>query len=191
MTTTCTTSGRYGTSSFRSASAIDHARRTGAALDRTFSYQLGQTMYWSMRYLETHNNSLCSFMWAGLLSDPEVFAAVIPRDADATRRQLDMVLVRGVEQLRRFPLDRRHWVGQEQTAAAPQWVDRYRPDDYHWKCDPLAVWQVTGPATNELYCAIDYLYAYWLMRYYRLDAAPVLAAYHENVLRATPDVARP
>ena len=43
------------------------------------------------------------------------------------------------------------------------------PDVYHWKADPKARWQVTGPATNRHVAAIDYLLAYWLFRYYKLQ----------------------
>lgn len=168
---------------------IDRARRTGTQPDQKFLFQLGQTMYWSMGYLQSHNNSLCNFMWASILSDPVALAAIVPKNQETTRRQLDYVLVRGVEQLRRFKLDRRHWTGTEQVTGTPQWADRYRPDDYHWKCDPTAVWHVTGPATNEIYCAIDYLYAYWLMRYYQLEASPIVTQYHRDVVQRTPELA--
>ena len=164
------------------------ARKAGNAIDPDFFYEMGRTMYWSMRYLESSANSLCNFMWAGILTDPEIAAAIIPSRRDATRAQLDRILTSGVEQLRRFKLDRFSYYGREEVTRQPQWVDLYRPDDYHWKCNPKAVWHVTGPATDEMFCATDYLYAYWLMRYYRLDRHPALAA-HRDVLRATPRLA--
>ena len=161
------------------------ARRTGNPLDPEFFYQLGRTMFWSMRALEAQNNSLCNFMWAGILSDPELFGLMIPSRADSVRAQVDRVLVRGVEQLRRFKLDRFVYYGKEHISPVPQWNDTYRPDEYYWKANPHAVWEVTGAATNEMFCAIDYLHAYWLMRYYHLQQHPVLAR-HQDVLKPTP-----
>lgn len=161
------------------------ARRTGNPLDPEFFYQLGRTMFWSMRALEPLNNSLCNFMWAGILSDPDVFAVMIPSRGESVRAQVGRVLVRGVEQLRRFKLDRFVYYGQEHISPVPQWADSYRPDEYYWKANPHAVWEVTGAATNDMFCAIDYLHAYWLLRYYHLQTHPALAQ-HQDVLKPTP-----
>ena len=130
-------------------------------------------MYWSMTVLDGHHNSLCNFMWAGILSDPQVFDAVIKRRQNETRRQIDRLIGAGIEQLRRFRLDRFAYGGREVTVRSPVWVDQFRADEYHWKNDANLVWQSNGEASNNAYCAIDYLYAYWLFRYYNLDQHPV------------------
>jgi len=161
---------------------VENARRRGTELDRLFLFRLGRTMYWSMQYLEGHHNSLCNFMWVGLLSDQRVFDCVIDHKPNTARAQMERLAVSGVEQLRRFKLNRFSYQGQERIAPSPQWVDTYRPDDYHWKCNPNAVWQVTSGPTNNLHCAIDYLYAYWLMRYYEIDRRPEVVARHKSVL---------
>ena len=55
------------------------------------------------------------------------------------------------------------------VARELQWIDAQRPHEvYYWKAGPFYKWQVTGPATNLHAAPIDYLYAFWVMRYYRL-----------------------
>lgn len=147
----------------------DHARRNGVPVDREFLYKMGRTMYWSMTVLDGQHNSLCNFMWAGILSDPQVFDAVIKHRHNETRRQVDRLVAGGIEQLRRFRLDRFADGGREIKTRGPRWIDEFRADEYHWKNDANLAWQSNGEANNNAYCAIDYLYAYWLFRYYRLD----------------------
>lgn len=165
---------------------VAHARRAGVPLDRKFLYELGQTMNASMELLQHHRNSLCHFMWAALLNDAEVRSAVVGDDRGQSARQVEHGLRVGCEQLRRFPLDRFTYEGHEVAARGLVWVDQFRPDDYYWKCDPQATWQVTGGPTNDMYCAIDYLHAYWLLRCFRLDEHPALAAARSTILRRTP-----
>ena len=167
---------------------VAHARRLGVAVDRRFLYELGQTMHWSMQELRYHRNSLCHFMWAALLSDAELRGAMAREHAPVAAHQAAQGLQVGVEQLRRFPLDRFAYEGHEVTSQGLVWIDQFRPDDYYWKCDPRAVWQVTGPVSNEAYCAIDFLHAYWLLRCYRLDEQPVLARAALPILMRTPDL---
>jgi hypothetical protein len=149
---------------------LDQARRQGREPDGKFLYELGQTMVHSMDYLWDKHNSLCTFMWAGILSDPRAFATIVRRKPNTTRTRLVQSQADAVEQLRRFRLDRFLRPGRAIKTEQVQWCDTFQPDDYLWKCDPYLVVEPTGPATNACQCAIDYLYAYWLMRYYRLDA---------------------
>lgn len=152
---------------------IDYRRRIGKPLNRTFMYRLGRTMYWSMQKIGNQRNALCNFMWAGMLSDPERFEMIVrKRERAATEKQIERCLADGVEQLRRFRLDRFVHKGRYQKTDKLQWVDAQMPDVYHWKADPKARWQVTGPATNRHVAAIDYLLAYWLFRYYDLENLP-------------------
>ncbi len=170
---------------------LDAARHEAREPDARFLRRFGRTLYWSMKGLEGNKNSLCNFMWAGLLRDPRLRQAVVPDSWEATRRQVESLLETGVEQLRRFPLDRFRWQGVQEQGREAQWVDRYRPDSYHWKVKPRLVWQVTGPPTNLLTSAIDYLHAYWLFRHYELDQDPVVRARHGDVLGAPGDPAAP
>jgi len=145
---------------------LDHAERHGEPFNEKFVYQLGQTMYWSMEYLYDQRNSLCSFMWGALLSDPQVARAILHRrDETAVRARLAQALAEGVEQLRRFPLDRFSYDGPDHEMPDLQWIDDWRADDSYWKCSPYLRHERTGPAKNMAFCAMDYLYAYWLYRH--------------------------
>ncbi|GAB4145786.1 MAG: hypothetical protein Tsb009_18120 [Planctomycetaceae bacterium] len=149
---------------------LDSARKMKRKPDKELLYQLGRTMYWGMEAMETHRNALCNFMWAGLLSDPAVFNVMIPWQRDRTRKQIAAVTAMGIEQLRRFPMDRFHYPGRKIATTTPQWVDvRKRHDSYLWKSGPFDRWEITGPPTNTHTASIDFLYAYWVMRYFRLD----------------------
>ena len=61
-------------------------------------------------------------------------------------------------------------------------MDEYRPDSYYWKVEPRLSYEVTGGPTRQLYSAIDFLHAYWLMRYYRLDESRSAQQRHAGVL---------
>lgn len=150
------------------------ARRDGRAVERDFQHQLGQTMFWTMEAIEGQRNAAAAFQWAGVCGDAATFEAIVPHKRNTARGRLERELLDGVEQLCRFPLNRFIYAGEESEAADPQWADAYRPDDFRWKCNPRAVWRITGPPTGEIYCAIDYLYAYWLMRYFKLDEHPLV-----------------
>ncbi len=162
---------------------VDRARRRDRKVNNEFLYQLGQTMVESMNYLAPYHNSLCNFMWAGVLSDRDVFRAIIRDDRGDTRREVERLVSDGVEQLRRFPLDRFLYAGHELAAARPPWADEQRPDSYLWKDTPDSVWQNTGPTDGSMISAIDYLHAYWLMRFFRLDEHRAVNASHGDVLR--------
>ena len=161
---------------------LDAARRAGQEPDRRFLRELGQTLVWSIGKLEEQRNSLANFMLAALLQDPELLRTMAPRDAQRVRERVERLLGEGVEQLRRFPLDRFRWSGVQFEASTPQWADDYRPDSYYWKVDARLGWQVTGPPTNLLTSAIDYLHAYWLFRQHRLHEHTVVAERHGDVL---------
>ena len=88
----------------------------------------------------------------------------------------------GVEQLRRYRLDRFVYPGEEVEQPGPVWNDFMKPDDSYWKINPRLVWKANGPPTNTCYCAMDYLYAYWLMRYFKLDEHPIVRLHHAPVL---------
>ncbi|MCA9102074.1 MAG: hypothetical protein KDA63_13015, partial [Planctomycetales bacterium] len=167
---------------------LDHARRNHVEPNGKFLYRLGRTMYWSMRALDGQRNALCNFMWAGILSDQQVFEAIAKREQQEVAQQVSRNLVDGVEQLRRFRLDRFIYDGHDVKTNQLQWNDRMRPDDYYWKADPRYVRATTGPRENTVFCAIDYLAAYWLMRYYQLDTQPVVARPYANILARTADL---
>ena len=146
------------------------ARKEGRKPDRKLLYQLGRTIYWAMTVMETHRNALCNFMWAGVLKDPRAFRYIIPKNEDVFRKQTKALTADGIEQLRRFPIVRFGFPGRKVKTRTPQWVDACaRHDSYHWKSGPFERWEITGPAGNVHISSIDYLYAYWLMRYFRLD----------------------
>jgi len=157
------------------------ARSSGRQPDQKFLYELGQTMYHSMQELEDKQNSLCSFMWAGILSDPVAFAAIIPKRPEKTHEQLRECVPQGVQQLRHFPLDRFMTYGRYVETDKVQWVDRYHAD-YHWKNNPKTVFEPTGATTDQLTCAMDFLHAYWLMRLYKLENHPAMGGLHREVL---------
>ena len=70
----------------------------------------------------------------------------------------------------RAPIDRAHHPGKKVETREPQWVDAQRRDEtYYWKAGAYSKWEINGPPTNLLNCGIDYLHAYLLMRYFRLD----------------------
>jgi hypothetical protein len=161
----------------------NHAHRQGEAWNGKFMFELGQTMYWGMQALDGQHHSLGTFMWAGMLEDQGVFDAMIKSRRNSVRAQIERNLPDAVEQLRRFRLDRFVYPGAEQEQLAPVWNDFMKPDDSYWKVNPKLVWHANGPATNTCYCAMDYLYAYWLMRYFKLDEAPVVQVQHAGVLR--------
>lgn len=159
------------------------APRRGETINEKFTYRLGRTLFHGANQMRAFRNSLCNFMCAGILQDEATFDLVVPTGRAAMQQTLGELIATGIEQLRRFPLDRFFYPGRELNTPTMQWVDRFRPEDYYWKCDPTLVWQPSGPADNELYCAIDYLYAYWLLRFYGLDRHPA-AAPHAGVLEA-------
>ena len=149
---------------------IDSARRGRKKLDKKFLYQLGRTIYWAMQRMENHHNALCNFMWAGLLNDPKIFEHIVPHQQLQIRQQRDHVVYHGFEQLKRFPIDRFYYPGKKIKTKKPQYVDaRRRHDSYLWKSGPFDRWEITGPPQNNHTASIDYLYAYWLMRYFQLD----------------------
>ena len=164
-----------------------HAAETlPRAVDHEFLYRMGRSMYWGMQELQGKRNSLCNFMWAAMLTNPKAQASIIPEDRQALLTQMAADLESGVQQLRHFPLDRFNWEGQEVETKTPQWVDHFRPDDYHWKCNPLTAKQVTGPSSNVLFSGRDFLHAYWLMRLYRLDEHPAAQPHRAVLVRSTP-----
>lgn len=164
----------------------NHAHRQGQPWNRKFMYELGQTMFWGMQALDGQRHSLGTFMWAGMLEDQGVFDAIVERKKNTARAQIERNLPDAVEQLRRYRLDRFVYPGEEIEQAGPMWNDSMKPDDSYWKVNPRLVWRATGPATNTCYCAMDYLYAYWLMRYFRLDEKPAVRRFHADVLERRP-----
>jgi hypothetical protein len=161
---------------------VEQSRRSGKPLNRQFMFQLGRTMYWSMRKIGGHRNALCNFMWAGILSDPQNSEMIVRRrEGVEVAGQIARGLTDGVEQLRRFRLDRFHRVGRYVETKQLHWVDQQNPDDYVWKANPKSMLKPTGAATNIHTAAIDYLVAYWIFRYYELQNHPALAD-HRSVL---------
>lgn len=159
-----------------------HARRHQVELDRRLVFQLGQTMVHSMEYLWTRHNSLCNFMWAALMQDRDAASAMLPRGAGQWQRQTEYALVDGVEQLRRFRLDRFGGPGREVRLSTLVYNDSWAPDDYYWKVNPDRLFQPEGPRNSTYSCAIDFLHAYWLMRYFQLDEHPAVRKAHLSVL---------
>ncbi|MCE9547091.1 MAG: hypothetical protein K8T25_16575 [Planctomycetia bacterium] len=162
---------------------MERARLDNRPLDSVFMYRMGQTLFWTMRKSATDRNALCNFMYAGMLGDPTRFEMIIDKsDRAEVSAQLTRGLVDGVEQLRRFSLDRFRVEGQSQLTDSPQWVDVQQPDDFHWKADPTLRFTRSGAATNKHVAAIDYLAAYWLMRLHGLDRQPVVTRGNAEVL---------
>jgi hypothetical protein len=150
---------------------LDYARRHGEAFNEKFMYQLGQTIALAIQHPDMQRHSLGQFMWAGILRQPGVFDAMVKHKPNSTRAALEQGLSAGVEQLQRFQLDRFLYPGREYESKELVWNDNFRPDDSYWKINPRLVFQTTGPSTSDVVCAMDYLYAYWLYRYYGLDRA--------------------
>jgi hypothetical protein len=150
---------------------IDRARRAGVNLDGTFLNQLGATMLHGMDFASRYRNSLCYFMWAGLLSDPEVFEAVVRHKRNTVRGQVERGLEVGLDELKRYPLDRFSRPGREIETDQAASVDQFLPG-YRWHQFPNLLWEPSGPATNNVYNSICFLHAYWLFRYYRLQEHP-------------------
>lgn len=159
------------------------AQRDGRGLDDTFVYRLGQTLYWGMQALQSDCNSLCNFMNVALHSDPAMFAPMCPDRPDLARQQAVGLLDTGVEQLRRFPLDRFHRPGDTYTTRQATGIDARRASDFYWKEPANEAFRATGPVNGRTNCGTDFLYAYWLMRHYQLDQAQSLQPRHANVLQ--------
>lgn len=160
------------------------ADREGRAPDAEFLGRLGATLRSSTDALARQKNSLANFMWAAILRDPDALDAIAPKRRDRLLAQRGKLLDVGVQQLRRFPLDRLRWAGRETKARAAQWMDEYRPDSYYWKAEPRLAWEVTGSPTDLLTAAIDYLHAYWLFRHYGLDGEASVLERHGAVLKS-------
>lgn len=170
---------------------IDHARRYSHDTEEKFLYRLGQTMHWGMERLHTYNNSLCHFMWAAMLANPDVFEALIHHKPNTVRARAEDGISRGIENLRRFPLDRFSYSDYtEFDTQHAQWADHLTPVVYQWHLDSSHVWQPKGAKSNHLNAAIDFLHAYWMMRYYKLDQNPKGTQWHTSVLVPTPQATR-
>jgi hypothetical protein len=144
-----------------------------------------------MDYAQHYRNSLCHFMWAAILDDAQVFEAIVRHKPNTIRSQVERGLEIGIDELRRYPLDRFSRPGLEIATGEPQSVDQFLPG-YRWHQPPMSYWKVTGPATNNLHTTICYLHAYWLMRYYRLDEHPHVQKLNLDVLARNVDgVLRP
>ena len=165
--------------------ALEMARavREKRDLDRTFFYRMGQTLVWTMRRIGTEHNALCNFMYAGMVGDPTRYDMIIASgERGEAIAQFNRGVLDGMEQLRRYPLDRFRGPGNSQPTADAQWIDQQRPDDFQWKADPRVRFVASGPAGNQNVAAIDYLAAYWLMRLHALDRQPVAVRQHGAVL---------
>lgn len=147
------------------------AVKNNRPLDSRFCYELGRTMFWTLRHLENHRNGLINFQWVGILSDPELFPRILKENEQQDIfRQLTRLHADGMEQLRRFPINRFGTEGKEAETSSPLWVDaRKRHDAYLWKSDAFQAWQSNGQTTPTHIASIDFLHAYWLMRYWQLD----------------------
>lgn len=140
-------------------------------IDKKFTYQLGRTMYWTMQAIQSHGNALCNFQWAAMLNDPRAFQAMIePDEAQQTAHQVAQLKAVGMEQLRRFPVNRFHQPGEKVEMKSAQWVDA-RPlhDSYLWKADHFDAWRPNGEDSNIHIASLDFMHTYWLMRYWQLD----------------------
>ena len=147
------------------------AVKNNRPLDSRLCYELGRTMYWTLRELENHRNALINFQWAGILNDRELFPRVLKEgEYQQTVEQVGRLHADGMEQLRRFPINRFGTEGEEAESPTPLWVDaRKRHDAYLWKSDAFQAWQSNGQTTPTHIASIDFLHAYWLMRYWGLD----------------------
>ncbi len=165
---------------------LEADRRGVRPADPTLLHQLGRTLFWSARRLEAQRNSLANFQWAALAADPDLLATIAGDGDDLGRERTRAahLLDVGVEQLRRFPLDRFRWEGHRIEAEGPLWVEDTRPDAYYWKAVPTVGWKIEGDPTPHLTSAIDYLHAYWLLRASGLDRDPTVRTRHGAVLGA-------
>ena len=146
------------------------AEQRGVKPDHKFIFQLGRTVAWTMRKIKHDRNALCNFMWVGLLSDPVRFEMLTAGDREQVRAEIPYLLENGFEQLRRFRIDRFTYTGERVKLDRPTWVDeRSSKDAYYWKSNPREARIRTDERSHAHTCSIDYLYAYWLMRYFRLD----------------------
>lgn len=164
------------------------ARSKGVEWNEKFTFQLGQTMVHAMAYLGNKRNSLCAFMWAGLLEQKGVADAILARAPDDVRSKAIDATLDGIEQLRRFRLDRFARPGVDIEERGLQWCDGFRPVENLWHWSPYLRHEVRGEPTNEVYAAIDFLYAYWLLRYFRLDEQSAVAQRRLPELARTPGV---
>lgn len=159
------------------------AAREKRELDRTFMYRMGQSLIWTMRRIGGERNALCNFMYAGLLNDPVRFDMIVePGERGEAIFQSNRGVADGLEQLRRYPLDRFRRPGQSESTGEPQWVDQQRSDDFQWKADPTLRFVASGPVGNDNVASIDFLAAYWLMRLHALDRQPDALRQHGVVL---------
>jgi hypothetical protein len=164
---------------------FNHARRNGRHWDPEFVYQLGQTIYHSFRYLHDQRNSLCSFMCVAILNDTEVFNTIVTEHRNRVTAEIERALIEAVQQLQHFSLARFSAPGRDTESKDLHWCDEFRVDDYYWKVGPNWTFQPTAPPSDTAWCAIDYLHAYWLMRYYRLDQHPAVTKFNLPELRRT------
>ncbi|QGJ69170.1 Hypothetical protein PBC10988_8370 [Planctomycetales bacterium 10988] len=159
--------------------AADRAKR---AIDKRFMYQLGQTMVYSMDYLKNSRNSLCNFMWLGMLTQGPARDTILDGNFSDWQPHVPSMMNDGVEQLRRYPLNRMVLEGEPQQMDEPQWVDAYRPDSYIWKTNLNERWIDSGNPSPLQMAPIDFLHAYWLMRSHFLDEQSFLDPRHRAVL---------
>ena len=149
--------------------------------NRSASYevldQLSSTLRESFNVLSKRKHALTIFRWLGIktyLESKDDFSF----EASLEPQSLSIA----VEQLRRFPLNRLRYQGTEKKSNEAQWVDAYRPDSYYWKVDPRMQWEKSDGVKPLLTAAVDYLHAYWVMRFYKLDQAENLKDSHGMVL---------
>ena len=162
------------------------AARENRGLDRTFMYRMGQSLVWTMRKIGGERNALCNFMYAGMLNDPARLKMIVePGEQGEAIFQINRGVADGLEQLRRYPLDRFRRPGHSESTGEPQWIDQQRPDDFQWKADPTLRFVASGPTGNDNVASIDYLAAYWLMRLHALDRQPNAVRQHGTVLPYT------
>ncbi len=149
---------------------LDRTHRSDLPAEGKFLFEMGQSMDWTMRRIAPDRNALCNFMWLGLLNEPGRFQWLAGADAQRIAGEFPYLLADAVEQLRRFPVDRFSYPGTVVETGQPQWMDvRNRHDAFCWKSDPTHAYQVTDYTTSQHTCSIDFLYAYWVMRFFRLD----------------------
>ena len=147
------------------------ARRAGTGADGRFLYEMGRTPVYAARGVRNDRNALMNFLYAGLLTDGNRAAAMLP---DLSERAAEYAAARagvdaGAEHLRRFPLSRRHYAFGDGPEIDDTWVIEERPwDPYVWKANPDRRHPKTGDYTNRWCPAYDYLHAYWAARYWRL-----------------------